>query len=34
MSIRQLPYSDFLEMEESLWLNERSQNFAKGRLST
>ena len=25
---------DFLEMEASLWLNERSQNVAKGRLST
>ena len=25
---------DFLEMEASLWLNERSQNVAKGGLST
>ena len=25
---------DFLEMEASLWLNERSQNVAKGWLST
>ena len=25
---------DFLEMEVSLWLNERSQNVAKGWLST
>ena len=25
---------DFLEMEASLWLNERSQNFAKGGSST
>ena len=25
---------DFLEMEASLWLNERFQNVAKGRLST
>ena len=25
---------DFLEIEASLWLNEKSQNFAKGWLST
>ena len=25
---------DFLEMEESLWLNEKSQSVAKGWLST